>query len=174
MDCHIFTKPVFTDSRGYFVEQFNCEKDTFGFQIKQISESVSLPHVFRGFHFQIKNKMNKIMRVVTGKVQVYTLDLLLSTPILKSFELSSINYTKNLVQYLYVPSHYAVGFITLEDTRMQYFHDEVRSEHSRSINIESVKEQVPLINYIHILSDADKNAMSWTEWKSLNEEQWLL
>lgn len=173
--CHIFTRPVFRDDRGYFVEQFNSTKNSFDFKIEQVSESLSVPYTFRGFHFQVKNKMNKIIRVVSGKAHVYTINLLNDIPKVDYFQLYSVEHTVTTACYLYVPSHYAVAFMTFEDTRMQYFHDTVRSEHHRTINVSCVSEQVNSHDYKQIqhMSDADKTAMTWETWKSMKEEHLL-
>lgn len=177
--CHSFNRPVFHDSRGYFIEQFNSGKDSLDFEIQQISESWSFPDTFRGFHFQVKNKMNKIMRVVSGKAHVYAINLLNDSPKVEYFQLYSVEHTctptslSNSVQYLYVPSHYAIGFITLEHTRMQYFHDTIRSDDHRSINVSCVADQMGIYHHVKHISDSDKNAMSWETWKSMKEEYLL-
>jgi dTDP-4-dehydrorhamnose 3,5-epimerase-like enzyme len=169
LDYHIFTKPVFRDNRGYFIEQFNFLNAIPKFTVKQISESVSRPFTFRGFHFQVRSKMNKIMRVLVGNANIYLLNLTLDTAEVSTVQLSALIDGQDSVQYLYVPSYYAVGFFSNEHTHMQYFHDEPRSEFSRTINRNSVIDQLPQSETVQHISSADAAAPGWAEWKSMNE-----
>lgn len=168
--CYTFQKPVFKDNRGYFIEQLNFVEDTVKFNTQQISESLSIPFTFRGFHFQVNNKMNKIMRVLSGVANVYVISLLEDTPTVECFKLSGYQSDDTTVTYLYVPSTYAVGFLTLEEVRMQYFQDNVRSEGNRSINVSSVAEQISLYKHIKHISEKDKHSMTWETWKLLKEK----
>jgi dTDP-4-dehydrorhamnose 3,5-epimerase-like enzyme len=160
-DCHLFTKPVFFDSRGYFIEQFNVTKDAF--TVQQISESVSHPYTFRGFHFQ--QGMDKILRVVGGRAHIYLLDVFSDTPVLKKFSMTA-DVSMDWVQYLYIPSHYAIGFMTTERTHIQYFQNAVRTDKNHTINISSFQDQIEFAPSIQHISPADATAMSWDMWKS--------
>ena len=62
-----------TDSRGNLRETFNDKilKKKFIFEYCTISKK----NVFRGFHFQTKNKQSKFVNVVKGKILDVVIDL---------------------------------------------------------------------------------------------------
>ena len=68
----LFSIKNFRDYRGPFIEIFNKtemkKKLRINFLNKQTSISTSKKNVFRGFHFQIKNKQSKYVNVVKGKI----------------------------------------------------------------------------------------------------------
>ena len=59
----------FRDHRGYFTETYQKNQLTQVLgtgDIVQINESHSVPHVFRGLHFQWNPYMGKFIRVIDG------------------------------------------------------------------------------------------------------------
>jgi dTDP-4-dehydrorhamnose 3,5-epimerase-like enzyme len=167
MDYQLFTLPVHIDERGYFFEQYNSSDYLIdGFKINQISESMSNPNTFRGFHFQIGNEMNKILRIIEGHAQIFLLNVYEDTP-----RLITINFhdesDKGGFQYLYVPWYYAIGFITFIQTKMQYFHDNVFDEKlQRCINVNSISQTSHILPNIKYISERDTTAPSWDDWKA--------
>jgi dTDP-4-dehydrorhamnose 3,5-epimerase-like enzyme len=172
MDYKLFTLPLHIDTRGYFLEQYNSSDYLIdGFTINQISESMSNPNTFRGFHFQIRNEMNKILRIIQGYAQIYLLNVYEDSPRLITINFHEMNFNKESnrggFQYLYVPWYYAIGFITFERTQMQYFHDNVFDEKlQRCININSIPGASHILPNIKYISERDTTAPSWDDWKT--------
>ena len=70
----------FRDERGYFTEHFR-ESDFYkydfmkNFRIMQTNESFSKKGVFRGLHFQWHSPMGKLVRLISGHIIDFALDI---------------------------------------------------------------------------------------------------
>lgn len=113
----LITPACHEDDRGYFMESYNkenLEKDLGSFNFIQDNESKSNKNVLRGFHFQMGQfAQTKLVRVVSGKVRDYIIDLRSSSNTfgkVLSFELSGENKKQ-----LLVPKGFGHAFLTLED-----------------------------------------------------------
>jgi dTDP-4-dehydrorhamnose 3,5-epimerase len=117
-DLLILSPEVFNDSRGYFMESYNCKTlRNLGVDLTfiQDNESYSKKGVLRGLHFQ-KNPhaQTKLIRVLQGKILDVVVDLRVSEPTYKksfSIILSSENKTQ-----LLVPKGFAHGFVVLSES----------------------------------------------------------
>lgn len=183
-------KPVFRDSRGYFIEQYHSNKideyTVIGFNngIQQVSESHSNSNTFRGFHLQLAPKMNKIMRVTKGSAHILCINLTEKEHQISYHYLSEMKSDSEYVFYLYVPFNYAVGFVTYEPTNLQYFHSSCRDNPmSRTINFQSILDLYHTTISYNVFSDnhsldkmeiseKDRKAPSLQEW--LKTEEWKL
>jgi len=174
IDYFIFSKPIYKDNRGFFIEKFNVTTNNFKFDIKQVSTSFSKKYTFRGFHFEVYNKMNKIVHVKDGHVVFFLLDLRLKKPSIHKIEIKSANKKDDELKFLYVPWYYAIGFLTFKKSTVEYFHDSNRSINNRSINIKSFKNLKTFYKKIKHISKNDFNAQSWKEWKkNMNETKFF-
>lgn len=158
----LITKEIYKDNRGYFLEEYSINKNFLNFKIKQVSESFSKKNTFRGFHFEIKNKMNKIICVKKGQAKFFCLDL--NSKKVKSFVLNETLKNDKTVSYLFVPWNYAVAFFTYKTTIVRYFHDATRSANNRTINYQSIKQTKNLKSVIKHISENDLNSLSWSQW----------
>ncbi len=117
-DLLIITPPIFTDSRGYFMEAFNEAKfrveTGLNISFVQDNESLSDQGVLRGLHFQMPPKSQaKLIRVVRGSVMDVVVDLRRSQPTyLQHFKIKLSAENK---KQLFVPEGFAHGFVVLED-----------------------------------------------------------
>ncbi len=107
---------VFGDERGFFMESYSA-RDFLAQGIDvvfvQDNHSKSRKGVFRGFHFQTENVQTKLIRVISGSVLDFAIDLRKSSPTYRKcfkIELSEANR-----QQLLIPKGFAHGFLTLED-----------------------------------------------------------
>lgn len=116
--CFIIEPQVFSDKRGYFVENYNQKalNKALGLDINfvQDNESKSSKGVLRGLHYQLgEYAQAKLVRVVKGAVLDIVVDLREGSKTFGehvSIELSESNKTQ-----LFVPKGFGHGFIVLED-----------------------------------------------------------
>jgi len=115
-DCFIIEPQVFGDERGFFMETYS-EKDFLaqGIDIRfvQDNHSKSKKWVFRGFHFQTQNTQTKLVRVISGSVLDFAIDIRKDSATYGKYVMVELS-EKNKRQFL-VPQGFAHGFLTLED-----------------------------------------------------------
>jgi len=109
---------VFSDERGYFFESFSEKvwREKIGEvpAFVQDNESMSSKGVLRGLHFQRPPfAQGKLVRVIKGSVLDVIVDLRKNSPTFGK-HLSVVLSGENKHQ-LYLPPHFAHGFLTLED-----------------------------------------------------------
>ncbi len=168
-DILIFEKEIHNDNRGFFYESlkvkeleiFTKEKHEF----VQTNISFSKTDVLRGLHWQKEPLLQaKLIAVLYGRIFDVCVDIRKSS---KNFgEYYSIELgseSKNNI--IFIPPGYAHGFLSLEDSLIQYNltnyysaeHEEALSWNDNTVNIEW-----PKVNNI-ILSDKDKNAKKFRD-----------
>ena len=163
-----FSKEIFFDNRGYFSELYNQTKEPiFPLSIKQVSESASLPNVFRGFHFQFNPPMTKIIRAIAGDCIVLGLNL--KTMETSIVELKASNDAATCTfTYAYIPRTHATAILNTGDSllRIQYFHDQPRVDATaKTINPKSINIPGFAVDWDKvILSENDANGMTLEEW----------
>jgi len=116
--CFVITPKVIKDERGCFFESFNKAKFEAQTGIItnfiQDNQSQSSKGVLRGLHFQTDAfSQAKLVRVIKGKVLDVCVDLRKeSTTYGKHFSI-----TLDAIEHkqLYIPKHFAHGFLVLED-----------------------------------------------------------
>lgn len=165
-DLFIIEPNVFGDNRGWFTESYNKESfKKIGINIDFIQDNHSYSKekgVLRGLHLQTSPKaQTKLVRCTSGRILDVAVDLRKKSPTyLKSF---SIELSADNKRQLLVPKGFAHGFVTLEEnTEVQYKVDEYYSkEHDRSIKFDDPLFNIDWILNEFILSDKDKNAVSY-------------
>ena len=124
-DVKIVSYQRFADERGFFTESFresDLTKVIPDFRIKQVNESFSKAGVFRGLHFQWNPYMGKLVRVISGKIIDFFLDIRLGSGTfgkISGFELTG-NSADNKNTWIFVPVGFAHGLLALEDSTIEY------------------------------------------------------
>ncbi len=115
----------FSDDRGYFTETFrqsDLQKIIPEFQVKQINESVSKKGVFRGLHFQWNPYMGKLIRVISGQIIDFFLDIRVKSANfgkIAGYKLTG-DFISNDNTWIWVPVGFAHGICTLEPSTIEY------------------------------------------------------
>jgi dTDP-4-dehydrorhamnose 3,5-epimerase len=106
-----------TDNRGNLRETFNDKilKKKFIFEYCTTSKR----NVFRGFHFQTKNKQSKYVNVIKGKILDIVIDLRKNS---KTFgKVFKIILSKNNALGLYIPSGFAHAYYSFDKENIIYY-----------------------------------------------------
>jgi dTDP-4-dehydrorhamnose 3,5-epimerase len=113
----VFAPPVFSDSRGYFLETYQQQKYAeIGIPLPfvQDNQSYSTKHVLRGLHFQLKHPQGKLVRVTQGEVFDVAVDIRRNSPTFGKWH-GEILSAENKKQ-MYIPENFAHGFCVLSDS----------------------------------------------------------
>ena len=105
------------DNRGILRETFNNKliKKKFVFEYCTTSKK----NVFRGFHFQTKNKQSKYINVVKGKILDVVIDLRKKS---KTFgKVYSIILSKKNALSLYIPAGFAHAYYSYDNENIIYY-----------------------------------------------------
>jgi len=105
------------DNRGNLRETFNSKilKKKFVFEYCTTSKG----NVFRGFHFQTKNKQSKYVNVVKGKILDIVIDLRKKS---KNFgKIYTIILSKKNALGLYIPAGFAHGYYSFDKENVIYY-----------------------------------------------------
>ena len=105
------------DTRGSLRETFNNKilKKKFVFEYCTTSKE----NVFRGFHFQLKNKQAKFVNVVKGKILDIVIDLRKGS---KTFgKTHSIILSKQNALGLYIPAGFAHAYYSYDKENIIYY-----------------------------------------------------
>lgn len=113
----VLQSDIFQDKRGEFHKIFNNHQlENLGLEttLHEIYYSVNKKHVIRGMHFQIPPfDHNKIVWISQGKIKDVVLDIRLNSPSYgKYFSIELNSYDG---KFIYIPTGFAHGFISLED-----------------------------------------------------------
>ncbi len=105
------------DNRGILRETFNDKilKKKFVFEYCTTSKK----NVFRGFHFQTKNKQSKYVNVIKGKILDIVIDLRKNS---KTFgKVYSIILSKKNALGLFIPAGFAHGYYSFNRENIIYY-----------------------------------------------------
>lgn len=140
-----------------------------GFEVKEIFMTESHKNVLRGLHFQEGAPQAKIIKPITGSIQVNTVCL---DPNSENFgEVIEWTLTEDNEERLYVPGLWGLGYRVLEDsTRVLYIADE-HFVPNADTGIDPFDKELNL-NWgaefdldIAIMSDRDKVLQSFADFK---------
>ena len=112
----VFTPPIFTDRRGYFLETYQQQKYAAAGISKpfvQDNQSYSTKDVLRGLHFQLRHPQAKLVRVTQGSVFDVAIDIRRNSPTFGKWH-GEILSAENKKQ-MYIPENFAHGFCVLSD-----------------------------------------------------------
>lgn len=113
----VFVPPVFTDSRGYFLETYQQKKYAeagITEPFVQDNQSYSTKNVLRGLHFQLRHPQAKLVRVTQGTVFDVAIDIRKNSPTFGKWH-GEILSAENKKQ-MYIPENFAHGFCILSDS----------------------------------------------------------
>jgi len=176
------------DDRGYFTEIYK-DSDMFPIfneRLVQVNESYSYPTVLRGLHIQWNPSTSKIVRLLSGDITDFILDVRINSPTYgKLLSYNLVDYIEDFEEFIYVPHGFAHGFLTHDISRVQYLYSNEYSKNEVSINIFDREIDCSLCNfdfkefgyliehsYLNI-SDRDSKGISLSEWKSNNGSNYL-
>ena len=151
------------DSRGILRETFNNKilKKKFIFEYCTTSKK----NVFRGFHFQKKNKQAKYVNVVKGKILDLVIDLRRKS---KTFgKVFSIILSKNNALGLYIPAGFAHAYFSYENENIIYYkldnYYNPKFEFGIDFNDPTLDIKLPRVKIK--ISKKDRNLLSLDEFK---------
>ena len=175
----IIEPQIFEDGRGFFLESYNY--NTFkeiGIEniFVQDNHSKSLKGVLRGLHFQKEEySQAKLVRVLKGAVLDIVVDLRKNSETFGKY--FSIELNEKNKKMLFIPRSFAHGFLTLEDnTEIFYKCDNFYNPKSeigiiwndRDLNINWNFKKYNIDENELIISEKDKNNISFKEYKKIN------
>ena len=172
-------KPFYaTDERGGFVKDYNI--DTFlqngiKHELKEVFYTISKKGVIRATHFQLVKQQPKLVRCISGHVYDVIVDLRPDSETFgqwRGFDLTGENQNT-----LYIPEFFGHGYLVLEDSVVSYKCGEVfYGEGDSGIKYDDKEigviwpfEKIGGIEKL-IISEKDKNLMSFEEYKKLAGE----
>ena len=151
------------DRRGILRETFNNKilKKKFIFEYCTTSKK----NVFRGFHFQKKNKQAKYVNVVKGKILDLVIDLRRKS---KTFgKVFSIILSKNNALGLYIPAGFAHAYFSYENENIIYYkldnYYNPKFEFGIDFNDPTLNIKLPKVKIK--ISKKDRNLLSLDEFK---------
>ena len=174
---YLITPFVSEDMRGEFIKDY--EQSVFldngiDHELKEIFYSISKKGTIRGLHFQYGQQQTKLVRCIQGRIYDVIVDLRKSSPTYKQWRGFYLD-DKNK-QALYVPKHFAHGFMAIEESIVSYKCDEeFYSEGDSGIkwNDEDLSIQWPLdlISGIEniIISDKDHHLQTFKQFEKGEE-----
>ena len=175
----IIEPQIFEDGRGFFLESYNY--NTFkeiGIEniFVQDNHSKSLKGVLRGLHLQSGDySQAKLISVLEGSMLDIVVDLRENS---KTFgKYFSIELNEKSKKMLFIPKGFAHGFLTLEDnTEIFYKCDNFYNSkneigiiwNDKDLNINWNFEKYDIDENKLIISEKDKNNISFKEYKKIN------
>ena len=116
--CFIVELTPFSDHRGLFARTYASEEfEAHGLATNMVQSNLSLSypkHTLRGMHFQVDGaEEDKLMRCSKGRIMDVAIDLRKKSDTYCQHVAVELTSENNLM--LYVPRHFAHGFLTLED-----------------------------------------------------------
>lgn len=158
---------IFKDHRGFLMESYRSDK----YQPLGLSEtfvqdihSGSVKNVFRGLHFQYNPPMGKLIRVTSGSIILYELDIRKNSPTLGKWV--ALEVTAQNRKQVWAPAGFANGFFVLSGfAEVQYKCTAIfnkTGEGSIRWNDPDIGLKLPVKN--PIMSEKDKSAMTLKQW----------
>ena len=151
------------DERGSLRETFNDKvlKKKFIFEYCTTSKK----NVFRGFHFQFKNKQAKYVNVLKGKILDLVIDLRKNSKTFgKSF---SIILSKKNALSLYIPAGFAHAYYSYDEENIIYYkldnYYNPKFEFGIDFNDPTLNIKLPRVKIK--ISKKDRNLLSLDEFK---------
>lgn len=181
-DIKVINYQRFADDRGFFTETFresDLAKVIPDFKVKQVNESFSKKGVLRGLHFQWNPYMGKLVRVISGKIIDFFLDIRLNSSTfgkISGFELSG-NSTDDKNTWIWIPVGFAHGILALVDSTIEYLCtgeyspgceagiSPLSADIDWSISEQDVKNKFEKMKKQFIISEKDKKGLTLTQWK---------
>ncbi len=153
-----------SDQRGNLRETFNDKvlKKKFIFEYCTTSKK----NVFRGFHFQTKNKQSKYVNVVKGKILDIVIDLRRKS---KTFgKIYKIILSKNNALGLFIPAGFAHAYYSFEKENIIYYKTDnyYNPKFESGIIYNDPKLRIKLPKSKIKISKKDKKLMTFEQFKN--------
>ena len=106
----------YADPRGWFMESFRADQfQELGLpgEFPQDNHSYSTRGVIRGMHFQHEPSMGKLLRVISGAIQLVEVDIRKSSPTYGQHVV--IDVSDHDGRIVYIPPGFANGFCVVSD-----------------------------------------------------------
>ena len=164
----IIERPVYSDHRGFFTESLNpLVEQALGVTFVQDNHSMSHKYVIRGIHYQWNQPMGKLCRVVKGSGMDVAVDLRVNSPTFGKYVM--VYLSEDNFKQVWVPPGFGHAFISLEDeTHFCYSCSAVHNAESEGAICPldtTLMLDLPFARNKAIISDKDKNAKSFEEYK---------
>lgn len=121
--CLLIEPQVFGDDRGFFFEQWNCERyAAHGIVMNAVQANLSRSArgVLRGLHYQWPNPQGKLVSVLEGEVYDVAVDIRPGSPTRGQW-VAAVLSSENRRQF-WIPPGFAHGFqVTSEHALFHYF-----------------------------------------------------
>ncbi len=152
-----------SDNRGNLRETFNDKiiKKNFVFEYCTTSKK----NVFRGFHFQTKNKQSKYVNVIKGKILDIVVDLRQKS---KTFgKIFKIILSKKNALGLFIPAGFAHAYYSHDKENIIYYKldNYYNPKFESGINYKDKEFNLRLPYRKIIISKKDKDLMTFNEFK---------
>jgi dTDP-4-dehydrorhamnose 3,5-epimerase len=116
-DVLIFEPAVLPDERGLFFESYNerafAKVLGEGRRFVQDNHSVSMRHVVRGLHYQIRQPQAKLVRVTHGEIFDVSVDLRKASPTFGKW--AGVRVSSENRRQVWIPEGFAHGFLVLSE-----------------------------------------------------------
>ena len=111
--CMLIENTIFSDQRGAFFEVMNQEllQTLDILKIDQVNISKSKHGVFRGFHYQVKERLTQFVTCIKGEVLDFAVDMRKDSPTFGNVVAANLSQENH--NTLYLPSGLAHGFLNI-------------------------------------------------------------
>jgi dTDP-4-dehydrorhamnose 3,5-epimerase len=163
----IFKSKKYLDKRVYFLEVFKKKFIKNNFLYGCLSNSKK--NVLRGLHLQKKFQQAKFITVLKGSIFDVVVDLRKRSKTYGKY--FSITLSENNLTSLLIPKGCAHGFLTLGKENLVFYvcSEYWKKKHEISINWEDKKLKINWPSKKPILSDKDKNGISFVDFNKIKQ-----
>jgi len=160
--CMLIENTIFSDQRGAFFEVMNEEllQRLDVLKIDQVNISKSKHGVFRGFHYQVKERLTQFVTCIKGEVLDFAVDMRKDSPTFGN--VVAVNLSQENHNTLYLPPGLAHGFLSVSKEAVLLYHvtGKYVKECERGVNFNSLSLELPF--FPEIINDRDSN---WPNFK---------
>ena len=156
-DCVLIQNTIFQDERGAFFEVMNNEifKKLGVTKIDQVNISKSNEGVFRGFHYQVEEKLTHFVTCIKGEVIDFAVDMRLNSNTFGNVVRANLSQENH--NTLYLPPGLAHGFINISKESVLLYHvaGKYVKKCERGVNFKSLDLDLPFSP--RIINERDSN-----------------
>ena len=161
--CILIENAIFSDKRGVFFEVMN-EKLLQKLDVPKIDQvNISKSHhgVFRGLHYQVKERLTQFVTCIKGEVLDFAVDMRKDSPTFGNVVKANLSQEDHNTFYL--PPGLAHGFLSISKEAVLLYHvaGKYVKEYERGVNFNSLDLGLPFIP--EIIHDRDNN---WPDFKN--------
>jgi dTDP-4-dehydrorhamnose 3,5-epimerase len=143
--CFKIKNNIFDDERGSFFECMNQSilKQLSITNIDQVNISKSNEGVFRGFHYQVNEKLTQFVTCIKGEVIDFAVDLRRKSPTFRNIVRANLSDKNH--DTLFLPPGLAHGFLSISNDTILVYHvtGKYIKEHERGVHYQSLNLELP-------------------------------